>query len=124
MEVTAMWLIPMSFPNRLIQLRKGQGYTQQNLANAVELHVNQVKRYEAGTAQPTLETLIRLAKVLHVSLDGLVFEEKERGPDEELRLQFEAVSRMPLEDKQAIKTLLDGMIVKNRAQQMLKGIGD
>jgi hypothetical protein len=30
---------------------------------------------------------------------------------------------MSVEDKQAIKTLLEGMIVKNRAKQMLEGIG-
>ncbi len=110
-------LIPMSFPIRLIQLRKVRSYTQQALADAINLHVNQVKRYEAGTAQPTLDTLIRLAKALHVSLDELVFEAGERGPDDDLRLQFEAVSQMPIEDRKIIKALLEGMIAKYQIQQ-------
>lgn len=104
----------MHFPKQLVKLRKEQGYTQQPLADAVGLHVNQIKKYELGTAQPTLGALIKLAKVLHVSLDALVFEEGERGPEEDLRLQFEAVSKMPPGDKQAVKVLLDGMIVKQR----------
>ncbi len=119
MGVITMWLIPMSFPIRLIQLRKERSYTQQALADAINLHVNQVKRYEASTAQPTLDTLIRLAKALHVSLDELVFEAGERGPDDDLRLQFEAVSQMPIEDKKIIKALLEGMIVKYQTQQMV-----
>ncbi|NJD06452.1 MAG: helix-turn-helix transcriptional regulator [Methylococcaceae bacterium] len=113
----------MHFPKQLVKLRKEQGYTQQTLAEAVGLHVNQIKKYELGTAQPTLGALIKVAKVLHVSLDALVFEEGERGPEDELKLQFEAVSHMPPEDKQAIKTLLDGMIIKQRARHMFEGIG-
>lgn len=82
------------------------------------IHVNQIRRYEAGSAQPTLEALIRLARVLHVSLDGLVFEENERGPSDDLALQFEAVSGMPDDERKIIKALLDGMILKYQAKQI------
>jgi hypothetical protein len=34
-------------------------------------------------------------RALHVSLDALVFDEGERGPNQEMRLQFEAVSQLP-----------------------------
>ncbi|NOY15820.1 MAG: helix-turn-helix transcriptional regulator [Gammaproteobacteria bacterium] len=112
----------MHFPKRLLRVRKAQGYTQQSLADAVGMHVNQIKKYEAGTAQPTLSALIKLAKTLHISLDALVFDEGERGPDEDLRLQFEAVSHMPLEDKKVIKALLDGMIIKHQTKQMVSGL--
>jgi transcriptional regulator with XRE-family HTH domain len=109
----------MHFSTRLIQLRKAADLTQQTLAEAASLHVNQIRRYEAGTAQPTLDALIRLAKALHVSLDYLVFDNAERGPDDELKLQFEAVRQLPPEDRQAIKALLDGMIVKHRTKQLV-----
>ncbi|WP_321945895.1 helix-turn-helix transcriptional regulator [Paraburkholderia sp. J10-1] len=109
----------MNFPARLIQVRKARNLTQQELADAARLHVNQVRRYEAGSAQPTLEALTRLAQTLHVSLDELVFEENERGPSDELRLQFEAVSQMPEDERNIIKALLDGMILKHRARQIL-----
>ena len=55
-------------------------------------------RYEAGSAQPTVDALIRLAKVLHVRLDDLVFGD-ERGPGEDLALQFEAVSQFTEHEK-------------------------
>lgn len=117
--ITSLWHITMHFPKRLVAIRKEQNYTQQSLADAVGLHVNQIKKYESGTAQPTLKALVNLAKTLHVSLDKLVFEEGERGPDDALRLQFEAVSQMSEADKKIIQALLDGMIIKHQTKQMM-----
>jgi transcriptional regulator with XRE-family HTH domain len=110
--------LPMHFPARLIQLRKAANFTQQTLSAAAELHVNQIRRYEAGTAQPTLEALIRLAKALHVSLDSLVFEEGERGPDEDLRLRFEALAQLDSNERMVVKELLDGMLLKHQARRL------
>ena len=107
----------MNFPKHLVDIRKKQGYTQQSLADTVGLHVNQIKKYEAGTAQPTLTALIKLVKALHISLDSLVFGDEARGPNEDLRLQFEAVSNMPAEEKSVIKELLVGMIIKYEAKR-------
>jgi transcriptional regulator with XRE-family HTH domain len=116
---TFIFVLPPMFPTRLIQFRKAQNFTQQGLAEAAQVHVNQIKRYEAGSAQPTLEALVRIAKALHVSLDALVFDEAERGPSDDLALQFEAVSHMPEEERRIIKALLDGMIIKYQAKQMV-----
>lgn len=80
------------FPTRLIQLRKALGMTRQALAEAAALRVNQIRRYEAGTTQSTLEALTRFAKVLHVRLD------------DDLALQLEAVSQFSLEEKHTVPT--------------------
>ena len=45
-------------------------------------------------------------------------DETERGPSDDLALQFEAVSHITDEEKR-IKTLLDGMIIKYRTKQMM-----
>lgn len=118
---TLMRWLPMDFVNRLIGLRKQLGLTQQALADEINLHVNQIKRYEAGTAQPTLETLARLAKALHTSLDDLVFGEEERGPSDDLRLQFEALSQFDEEDRKIAKALLESLILKHNAKRAFAG---
>ena len=110
----------MSFPARLIQTRKAQGLTQQGLADAASVHVNQIKRYEAGTAQPTLEALIKLAQALHVSLDELVFEEGERGPGDKMRFLFEAVERLGTDEQTVIREVLEGMLIKYEARRWTK----
>ena len=122
MDTALLWLTPMQFASHLIQFRKLQNLTQQGLAEAAQIHVNQIKRYEAGTAQPTLEALVRLAKALSVSLDVLVFEENERGPSDDLVLQFEAVSHMPEDERRIIKALLEGMIMKYQTRKMVSSL--
>lgn len=116
-------VLPMSFAVRLTQLRREKRLTQQAVADATGVHVNQVKRYEAGSAQPTLETLIGLAKCLHVSLDDLVFEDSMRGPDEDLRLQFEAVRDFTPEEKLVTRTVLDSLILKHTANRFNAAVG-
>ncbi len=111
------WLLPMNFSTRLVQIRKSQGLTQQALADAAGLHINQIRRYETGSAQPTLEGLIKLAKSLHVSLDELVFNENERGPGNRMKLLFEAVERLNEDEQSIIRELLEGMIVKYEARR-------
>lgn len=109
----------MAFPERLAQLRKDRGLTQQTLADRVNLHVIQIRRYERGTSQPTLDVIRRLAVALSVSADALVFEDDERGPSEDLRLQFEAIQAMNDEDKKVIASLIDAYIKKHRMEEVL-----
>jgi transcriptional regulator with XRE-family HTH domain len=118
MAVSIIRWLPMHFSARLLQIRKAQGLTQQGLGDAANLHINQIRRYESGSAQPTLEGLIKLAKSLHVSLDELVFDENERAPhNEKMKLLFEAVERLDDGEQNIIRELLEGMIVKYEARR-------
>ena len=104
----------MEFPDRLARLRKERGLTQQQLADHAEVHVVQIRRYEGGVSQPAVDVFKRLAIALSVSADALLFDEAERGPDEEFRLQFEALSAMPDQDKALARSMLEAIILKNR----------
>lgn len=114
------WFWTMKLSDRLVTLRKQQGLSQQAMADAMGLHVNQIKRYEAGTAQPSLDGLKKLAVALHVTTDSLLFEESERGPDEGFLLQFEAVRQFDDEEKNVVRSLIDGMILKHQARRLLQ----
>ncbi|NKC13278.1 MAG: helix-turn-helix domain-containing protein [Gammaproteobacteria bacterium] len=107
----------MSIAQRLVTLRKQKGLTQHALADALGLHITQVKRYEAGTSQPSLEALKKLAKTFRVTTDSLIFEPQELEPDEDLRMQFKAVSDMPADEQRVVKQLLEGMIIKYEAER-------
>jgi transcriptional regulator with XRE-family HTH domain len=112
-------LLNMDFPERLVLLRKRKGLTQQALAELVGVQLLQIHRYESGSSQPTLEVIRKLAIALSVTADELVFDKNERDPDEELKLQFEAISKFDTEEKKIIKALLDGMIIKHEAKRWL-----
>jgi transcriptional regulator with XRE-family HTH domain len=107
----------LDFPERLAALRKQKGLTQGELAKAADLHINQIKRYEKGTNRPASPALKRLAQALGVSADELLFGVNGRGADEELRLQFEAISQFDPEEKRVVRTVLDGLILKHQAKR-------
>ncbi len=109
----------MEFPQRLVHLRKTRSLTQQALADLAGIHLTQVQRYEKGEAQPTLEMIRKLSKALAVSADGLLFDDDERGPDEALRWQFEALKQFDDEDRQTAQAVLEGLILKHQAKQHL-----
>lgn len=114
----SIWL-SMTLPARLIALRKERGLSQQAMAEAIGIHVNSLKKYESGQAQPSLDALRKIATTLHTSTDFLLFDEHERGPSDDLRLQFEAVSQFPEEERRIVKALLEGMIIKFQTKQMV-----
>jgi transcriptional regulator with XRE-family HTH domain len=118
MDKQILVFISMSFPKRFIQLRKGHNLTQQAMADTVGVHITQVKRYEAGQAQPSIEILKKIATAFHITADWLIFEEGERDLPNNLQLKFEAVSQMGDEDQRAIQSLIDGMILKHTANQL------
>jgi transcriptional regulator with XRE-family HTH domain len=107
----------MSIAARLITLRKERNLTQQGMADKVGLHVNQIRRYETGNAQPSLEALKKIVLALNITIDSLVFDNGERGPDEDLRLQFEALSQFSPEEKKIAKAVIESLILKHEARR-------
>jgi transcriptional regulator with XRE-family HTH domain len=107
----------MDFGKRLAALRKQRTMTQQALADAVGCHVTMIRRYEAGETQPTLEVIRNMARALSVSADALVFEQDERNPVDDLRLQFEAVSQLPPEDQAIVRDVLESLVMKYQAKR-------
>ncbi len=109
----------MDFAQRLAALRKERGLTQQGLADLVKVHLTQINRYESGDSQPTLDVIRRLAIALNASADELIFGKDERGPDEDLRLQFEAISQFNEEDRELARGVIEGLILKHQAKQSM-----
>jgi len=107
----------MPFAQRLHDLRLKNGLTQQKLAERVEMSVLQIRRYESGRAQPTLDVIKRLAVTLGVTADELIFEPNERGPESDLMMEFEAISRFSEEEKKTVKGVLKGLILKHEAER-------
>ena len=108
---------PLNFPHHLAALRKERGLTQLALAERVAMHISQIRRYESGQSQPTLDAIRKLAMALNVSADMLLFEKDERGPGEDLKLQFEAASRLDPEEQQVIRSVIESIILRNTMKE-------
>jgi transcriptional regulator with XRE-family HTH domain len=109
------------FPPRLATLGKERSLTQQALADLVGLGITQRKRYEVGASQATLEVIRKLSQALRVSADELLFGKAQRGPDEDLRLEFEAVSRLNDEEKKVVRSVLEGLLLTHEVRRWSAG---
>lgn len=103
----------LDFHERLVALRKERGLTQQALAQMVDMHISPIRRYESGQSQPALDAIRKLAVSLSVSADKLLFANDERGPGDDLKLQFEAASRLNQEEKNAIRSVIESIVLRN-----------
>jgi len=110
----------MPFSNRLSDFRKLRGLTQEGLADLIGITKTQVYRYEKGGAQPTLDVIKRLAIALSVTTDQLIFEEDERQPDDSLTLLLEGISKLDPDEKKMIKEIIEGILLKHQAKQLIK----
>lgn len=78
----------MNFHERLKMLREESGFTQQHLAEVLNLTSGAVSHYENGTNEPTIDTLIRIADVLNVSVDYLVGNADANLPPNEMKKPY------------------------------------
>ncbi|MBO6280288.1 MAG: helix-turn-helix transcriptional regulator [Bacilli bacterium] len=62
----------IEFGNRLQELRKAHGYSQETLADKLGVSRQAVSKWECGEASPDTDNLIELAKIYEISLDELV----------------------------------------------------
>ena len=114
----------MPFAEKLSKMRKERGLTQQEMAQKVGVGIAQLRRYEGGKSSPTLEVIKNISKTLGITTDELIFDENEgiannKIMDRQLLEQFEAVSGMNQYEKDAIKTILESMILKSRLEEIM-----
>ena len=62
----------MDFRERLFDLRRQAGLSQEDLANLLNVTRQAVQKWEAGTSRPDMDNLVSLAEYFKVSLDYLV----------------------------------------------------
>lgn len=61
-----------SFTNRLVQLRKIRGLTQQQIADEIGVNRGSYSNWEKGKREPNFETLLKLASILNTTTDFLL----------------------------------------------------
>lgn len=62
----------MEFNNRLYELRKQRGFSQEELANKLNVSRQTISKWEVGDSTPDMEKLIAISDLFHISLDELV----------------------------------------------------
>lgn len=62
----------MNFGLKLKQLRTDKGWTQEELAQKLELAKSTVSHYESGRNEPETKMIIKIAQLFNISVDELL----------------------------------------------------
>ena len=62
----------MKLSDKLIMLRKDNGWSQEEFAEKVEVSRQAISRWENGTALPDAQNILRISKLFHVTADFLL----------------------------------------------------
>lgn len=71
----------MLLAEKITELRKKQGWSQEELANKLDISRQSVSKWESGGAMPDLDKIIKLSSIFGVSTDYLLKGEEETFHD-------------------------------------------
>ena len=72
----------MEFNNKLYELRKKKGLSQEELANRLNVSRQTISKWEVGDSTPDMEKLAAISELFQVSLEELVLDKvPEKAPE-------------------------------------------
>lgn len=88
----------MIFADKLIQLRKKSGWSQEDLAEQMNVTRQSVSKWESAQSIPDLDKLVRLSEIFGVSLDYLLKDEMEEAENLNISEDVPQVKRVSMEE--------------------------
>lgn len=91
-------------------------FSQKELGKRIGVHYLHVGRYEQDKVGPSVDSLMRLARVFKVTLDYLVYgpDAKTQIEDEELFYLFKSVLELSPQDRIEAKQLVTSFVERKR----------
>lgn len=110
----------MEFSERLKKLRKDAGLTQVDVANKLGISQPAYASWERGIKKPTQENLVKLSKILYVSVDYLLGNTENKQTNdvlEDIELLFRLNSKDLTDEEKAVfkKELIEFMEERKKA---------
>lgn len=110
----------MSIGERIRQMRKEKGWSQDQLAEMIGADGRQISRYETNHNIPSVEIVIKLAQLFDVSTDYILLEDSPRKSlkisDQAFLKRFEEVSALSEQDRSSLFHIMDALVVKSRVK--------
>lgn len=98
------------FGKQLQKYRERAGYSQEKLAEKIECSTIFISYMERGVKSPGLDTLIKLANVLDVSVDILLGKELSSYSTEKLKDIENRLKLFPAHEQQKLLDMVDSII--------------
>lgn len=101
----------MEIGKKINQLRKLSGMTQEQLAEKLNVSRQTVSKWESGGTSPDLDSVIKVSRIFHVSLDDLLMEgDANVATEKENMITLEDLMKINLHNRKMTLLLTGGLI--------------
>jgi transcriptional regulator with XRE-family HTH domain len=118
-------VLSADFPFKLKELRKSRGWSQGQLAKKINADLQRISKYERGVIWPTMELMVKIAKVFEVSIDFLIRDDQNTAvtkiKNQKLLHQLESINNLPKEDQETVVSFLDAFIKRRKFEELVQG---
>ena len=92
--------------NNLQQIRKSNGYTQEKLAESIDVSVRYISDIEQDRSKPSYEILVRICNLFQVTLDQIFSEYLKTKENKKLEYSLAGYEKLSRDDKKTIEYLI------------------
>ena len=114
LQLPTIQYTPASIGQNIVTLRKQQGLTQQQLAQAIGITQTLISRYELGKLQISADMLVRIAIALQVSADAILglehYQDNQPAPSLKIMRRLKKIETLPESDQKALLKTIDKYI--------------
>lgn len=107
----------LDISKKITELRKGKGWSQSDLAKAIEASRDIIGKYERGENSPSIEMANKIADVMGVTVDYLLGKEKFGQYDKEAMKRLESIQGLDENTKVKLFDVIDTYIRDAQTRQ-------
>jgi len=100
----------LNIGGKIAELRKAKSWSQEDLAKKVDSSRVMIGNYERNTNTPSIDILLKIAKVLDVSVNYLIGEGQLSTYDKEVLKRIDDIEQLDEETKSKLFFLIDNVI--------------
>lgn len=106
----------LNIGSKIIELRKLRGWSQAQLAEAVNASRDIIGKYERNDNSPSIEMALKIAKVFDVSVDYLLGEGKHAAFDKETLKRLEDIENLDQNTRNTLFSVIDTFLRDAKAR--------
>lgn len=107
----------MDIGSKITELRKQHNLSQTELAKKIDASRTIVGNYERNENRPSIDMILKLAKVFNVSVDYLVGEGQLANYDKEVLKRMEDIENLDNDTKSKLFFLIDNVVQNFKTKQ-------
>ena len=96
----------IKFGKNIQKIRKSNGYTQEKLAEEIEVSVRYISDIEQDKSKPSYEVLIKICNVFQISLDQVFSEYLNIKENKSMEYSLAGFDKLSKKDKETIENLI------------------